>query len=130
MNDDPSEVDVVYGRVHCEPLQSMAEYIVNQFIDTGFMPRQFDRIKLHVTLMNTKFRRNDAEEESSEKSKETMDVREVLEHFGDYDFGGEVAVKDIHLSQRRAGKRNKDGYYHPSTIAKFDLYEEFENVDN
>ena len=65
MNDDPSEVDVVYGRVHCEPLQSMAEYIVNQFIDTGFMPRQFDRIKLHVTLMNTKFRLKDADEEES-----------------------------------------------------------------
>ena len=129
MNDDPSEVDVVYGRVHCEPLQSMAEYIVNQFIDTGFMPRQFDRIKLHVTLMNTKFRRNDAEEESSEKSKETMDVREVLELFGDYDFG-EVTVKEIHLSQRRAGKRSKENYYYPSTIAKLDLYEEFKNVDN
>ena len=65
MNDDPSEVDVVYGRIHCEPLQSMAEYIVNQFTDTGFMPRQFDRIKLHVTLMNTKFRLKDADEEES-----------------------------------------------------------------
>ena len=58
-----------------------------------------------------------------------MDVREVLELFGDYDFG-EVTVKEIHLSQRRAGKRNKDGYYHPSTIAKFDLYEDFKNVDD
>ena len=65
MNDDPSEVDVVYGRIHCEPLQSIAEYIVNQFTDTGFMPRQFDRIKLHVTLMNTKFRRKDADGEES-----------------------------------------------------------------
>ena len=58
-----------------------------------------------------------------------MDVREVLELFGDYDFG-EVAMKEIHLSQRRAGKRSKENYYFHSAIAKLDLYEDFKNVDN
>ena len=88
MNDDPSEVDVVYGRIHCEPLQSMAEYIVNQFIDTGFMPRQFDRIKLHVTLMNTKFRLKDADEEESipESSKYFQFHEKIFLDFENHDF--------------------------------------------
>ena len=118
MNDDPSEVDVIYGQVHCDELQIIAETIVNQFVDTGLMPRQFDRVKLHITLLNSIFRKNDddyCDETDKSIKRETMDARPILQKFGDYDFAN-VKMKEIHLSQRRAGKRSKENYYFPSTI--------------
>lgn len=32
MNDDPSEVDVLYGKVNCDPLQQIADDITEYFI--------------------------------------------------------------------------------------------------
>ena len=118
MNDDPSEVDVIYGQIHCDKLQMIAETIVNQFVDTGLMPRQFDRVKLHITLLNSIFRKNDddyCDETDKSIKRETMDARPILKQFGDYVFAN-VKMKEIHLSQRRAGKRSKENYYFPSTI--------------
>ena len=78
MNDDPSEVDVIYGQVHCDELQIIAETIVNQFVDTGLMPRQFDRVKLHITLLNSIFRKNGDESEQTVKNAEYMNAFIVL----------------------------------------------------
>ena len=117
MNDDPAEVDVIYAKIVEEnsKLQKLADFIVAEFAKTGLMPKQFDRVKLHITVVNTLFRKD--EEFSEEKVRETLDSRQILELFGDKSFAS-VTLKEVHLSQRRAGKRTKENYYFPSTIVK------------
>ena len=114
MNDDPAEVDVIYAKVHeCEELQKLADGLVSKFADTGLMPRQFDRVKLHVTLINTIFRKGEDYEESQKR--ETLDSRPIFQFFDDFSFGS-MNLTEVHLSQRRAGKRSKENYYFPSAI--------------
>lgn len=121
MNDDPSEVDIIYGQVlDSSVLQTAADKIVAIFSDTGLMTRQFNRVKLHVTLLNTLFRKgvDDDDDNQVKGPRETLDSRPIFEQFADYEFG-HVTLKEIHLSQRRAGRRTKENYYHPSAIVQF-----------
>merc|ERR1711862_796792 len=119
MNDDPAEVDVVYAIVNdCDELQTLADGILSKFAETGLMPRQFDRVKLHMTVLNTIFRKEDSdiqEQKDEQSQRETLDARSILQLFGDFTFGS-MDLAEIHLSQRRAGKRSKENYYFPSAI--------------
>ena len=83
------------------------------------MPRQFDRVKLHMTVLNTIFRKEDiggATEVEQQQNRETLDARRLLQLYGDFPFGS-MDLKEIHLSQRRVGKRTKENYYFPSAIS-------------
>ena len=125
MNDDPSEVDVIYGKIaNGEKVQKLADELVAKFAATGLMPRQFDRVKLHVTVINTLYRKGtddmDQEQDLAVQKRETLDARPILQCFGDFQFGS-LSLKEIHLSQRRAGKRSKENYYFPSAIVPFSL---------
>ena len=47
----------------------------------GLMPRQFDRVKLHMTVLNTIFRKDDSdfqEEKAEQQQRETLDARSLL----------------------------------------------------
>jgi len=84
MNDDPSEIDVLYGKVtNADQLQVAAEQILDRFVDAGLMKREYDRIKFHVTLMNTLFRKdkNDVGDKNEESVRESFDGRTLLELF-------------------------------------------------
>ena len=117
MNDDPAEVDVIYAKVVNPKLQELADSLTDPFLAAGLMTKQYDRVKLHMTVMNTKFR-NKLEDEFAgykEGPRIKMDARSVLSEFKDYDFG-HVQLETIHLSQRRAGRRTEENYYYPSAI--------------
>ncbi|XP_026328555.1 activating signal cointegrator 1 complex subunit 1 [Hyposmocoma kahamanoa] len=125
MNDDPSEIDVLYGEVHevnapKGTLQNISDALVDHFYKAGFMDRENDHVKLHVTLINSKFRQRSSTSlgDSNSKSRNsgkrlTFDGSKILEKFADYDFGV-MDVEEFHLSQRY-GKRS-DGYYQPSCV--------------
>jgi len=118
MNDDPGEVDVLYAKVNkSQELQQIAELIVDKFVDAGFMRREYDRIKFHVTVMNTLFRKdkNDVGDKSIPGNRESFDARTILQLYSDRKFA-DVEISTIHLSQRRAGKRTAENYYLPSHI--------------
>lgn len=80
-----------------------------------------DNIKLHVTLINSKYRSRSSSaklEESSDapnrsRPREPFDGSEVLRKFSDYDFGV-TELAEIHLSQRHS--MGPDGYYQPTCI--------------
>lgn len=111
MNDDPAEVDVLYGKVKDlseEPvLQELADRIMKYFSKTGMvvitllcfctshkfrafflnfsglMPKQFDAVKLHVTIMNSLFRRDDSDSDvvkgdNPKRVRETFDASLIL----------------------------------------------------
>ncbi|CAB3230920.1 unnamed protein product [Arctia plantaginis] len=128
MNDDPSQIDVLYGTVQEESsakglIQELADGLVDYFSKAGYMNREHgrDNVKLHVTLMNSKYgnRTSGTNVEDSGSSRNirkprvTFDGSLVLEKFADFDFGV-MELEDIHLSQRHS--TGSDGYYQPTCV--------------
>ncbi|KAM6067526.1 activating signal cointegrator 1 complex subunit 1 isoform 3-T7 [Chlamydotis macqueenii] len=62
MNDDPAMTDVLYAKVHMKDgsdrLQVIADRLVERFVASGLMLKEWDRVKLHATVMNTLFRKD------------------------------------------------------------------------
>ena len=80
------------------------------------MRREHDRVKLHVTLLNTLFRREQGDlGDTDRKERESFDGRLLLERFSKVGLG-QVELSEVHLSQRRAGRRTNAGYYLPSAV--------------
>ncbi|XP_013188828.2 activating signal cointegrator 1 complex subunit 1 isoform X1 [Amyelois transitella] len=128
MNDDPKEIDVLYCTVQEEEapvglLQRLTDSLVQYFYKAEFMKKEFDRdnVKLHVTLINSKYRGGSSEAVADEtedsrnyrKTRTTFDGSEILNKFADYDFGV-TELTDIHLSQRHTMGPN--GYYQPTCV--------------
>ena len=122
MNDDPSSVDVLYIKVNSinndDFIQSISDHIVERFEKSGLMKKQFERVKLHATVMNSLCRvdandetENDFNENKgggNKASRESFDARNVLKVFGDYDFG-EYTINQLDISVRYTADKN--GYY-------------------
>uniref|UniRef100_R4FP12 Putative activating signal cointegrator 1 complex subunit 1 n=1 Tax=Rhodnius prolixus TaxID=13249 RepID=R4FP12_RHOPR len=111
MNDDPTEVDVLYGKISCPDnpkiLQEISDGIVSFFCTKDIINRQYDHVKLHVTLMNTLFRHG-ASYDEKEKIRETFDASNIMKNFANYHFGKAV-VNQIEISLRYSS--SKTGYY-------------------
>ncbi|XP_052272061.1 activating signal cointegrator 1 complex subunit 1-like isoform X6 [Dreissena polymorpha] len=117
MNDDPSEVDVLYVKVldNTDRLQSIADRLVDRFSTSGLMQRDYERVKLHVTVMNTLFRKDPTgttearqPREKGRKERESFSAVQLLKKFGDYKFGSHT-VDTVHISQRH--RTGPQGYY-------------------
>lgn len=118
MNDDPGDVDVLYGKVHDDSgaLQSIVDGLVEEFVQRGLMRREHERVKLHVTLLNTLFRKDQGDlGDRDRRERESFDGRMLLEKFSGLSLGS-VELSELHLSQRRAGRRTNSGYYLPSAV--------------
>ena len=146
MNDDPEKVDILYGRCveNSGRLQQLADIIVDRLETDGLLDRQYERVKLHATLMNSLFKVKDDSEENTVRS--TFNAKPILEvikltnyndavliftnlcicslcmcamasqNWKDYSFGF-VSVNDIHLSQRYSTSQSTKYYVASSQIA-------------
>ena len=145
-----AEVDVIYAKVQPASfsndgernlLQKIADMIVDKFVASGLMKRQFDRVKLHLTVMNTKFQasnreyietsesnsaydNNTLEKETRVPTRARIDARDILSKYGNRHFNT-TFISEIHLSQLKTGRKGKSGvstgddnYYAASTIVK------------
>lgn len=118
MNDDPGMVDVLYAKVNVkdgsDKLQVLADRLVEHFVSSGLMVREWDRVKLHGTVMNTLFRKDTTAEESGSSgrqpvnAREAFDARNILKTFGAYHFG-DMELNSVLLSQRYSS--DCTGYY-------------------
>jgi activating signal cointegrator complex subunit 1 len=117
MNDDPSQADVIYAKV-CQAqaspnsldlLQQIADQLMNKFVEAGLSKKQYDRVKLHVTVINSLMRKENKSMEDQNKERVSFDARNVLKQFGDFDFGV-YTLREIHLSIRHTTNTNT-GYY-------------------
>lgn len=137
MEDDPSKVHVLYGKVVGDALQLIADRMVDAFVRHGLMRREHGRehVKLHMTLINTRFARGDrlegndgngdddkkADEATRENGQRTVrqaiDARQLLRQFDGFDFGKQT-VTEIHLSRRFTASCT-NGFYDASAILKF-----------
>ncbi|XP_042217326.1 activating signal cointegrator 1 complex subunit 1-like [Homarus americanus] len=117
MNDNPGEVDVLYGRINAlswsHSLQTIADSLVDELVKAGVVNRQHERVKLHITLMNTAFRQDPdgVTDIKVGKDRESFNARQIIEEFGDYYFG-EMEVDEIHLSVRHTTANS--GFYSAS----------------
>ncbi|XP_075729367.1 activating signal cointegrator 1 complex subunit 1 isoform X1 [Rhipicephalus microplus] len=131
MNDDESEVDVLYAKVSswsnegssrspekCR-LQQLADAVAQRFLDSGFMLRQQERghgpehVKLHMTIMNTRLREQRFAIENTSlpptrKPRNSFDARTIMKRNRDFSFGRahipSITVVDPHNCE-------KDGFY-------------------
>ncbi|KAG8008647.1 Activating signal cointegrator 1 complex subunit 1 [Nibea albiflora] len=118
MNDDPAMVDVLYAKVNVKDrsdrLQMIAERLVEHFASAGLMVREWDRVKLHGTVMNTLFRKDSTGEDTGGPGRQTMsereafDARNILKKFGAHHFG-DFELNTVLLSQRYS--TDCTGYY-------------------
>lgn len=117
MNDDPSEVDVLYAKVKdpSDRLQTLADRLVDKFTSTGLMQQEYDRVKLHVTVMNTLFRKDptgisepEKKQDRGRKERESFSANRLLQKFANFKFGDHL-VSAVHVSQRH--RVGTDGYY-------------------
>ncbi|XP_048167753.1 activating signal cointegrator 1 complex subunit 1 isoform X1 [Corvus hawaiiensis] len=92
MNDDPAMTDVLYAKVRMKDgsdrLQMVADQLVERFVASGLMRKEWDRVKLHATVMNTLFRKDPTEEQnstmtgkSSFKERESFNGQNILKPF-------------------------------------------------
>merc|ERR1712166_21214 len=125
MNDDPAQVDVLYikvGRAGAT-VKAICDTIAAAMLAAGVLSQpQMDQqrlsnIKLHATLMNSKYRAN-----SGAGGRETFDATRILELFGEFDFGT-VTVPHVLLSEVHRTKPMKaDEKYHYPTVAQIQTY--------
>ncbi|XP_066153373.1 activating signal cointegrator 1 complex subunit 1-like [Euwallacea fornicatus] len=115
MNDDPSNVYVLYSKVQMQnpellnKLQEMCNKISNQFCKAGLAKREFDKVKLHMTVMNTNFR------ESGEE-KMSFDARDILDKHGDFYFGDfELRQLDLCIRGTTTNDKGEPKYYDTAT---------------
>lgn len=128
MNDDPAMTDVLYAKVHMKDgsdrLQVIADQLVERFVASGLMLKEWDRVKLHATVMNTLFRKDPGAEErnnttagkSSFKERESFNGQNILKLFEHFYFG-EVQLDAVRLSQRFS--TDASGYYATSGQLNF-----------
>lgn len=130
MNDDPSEVDVLYAKVRLPDNSNRLQKMINELVDavssSGYVKKQYDNVKLHATIMNTLFRENsrsiqDRNRTQRTKDRITFDAKKILELFGDMRFG-EVLFQSIDISLK--GSYDKDGRYKTIGSIPFDTQRE------
>jgi len=97
MNDDPTQVDVLYVKVVNDEnkLSDMCNYIIDTFVKAQLCLPQENNLKLHATLINTKLRN------TPDKSRQAFDATPILQAFGEIDLGLH-RLSSIQLSQRGA----------------------------
>ncbi|XP_071319081.1 activating signal cointegrator 1 complex subunit 1 [Trachinotus anak] len=126
MNDDPAMVDVLYAKVNLKDgsdrLQVIADQLVEHFVSKGLMVREWDRVKLHGTVINTLFRKDSTAEDTGGPGRQTVsereafDARNILKKFGAYRFG-EFELNTVQLSQRYS--TDCTGYYNSAGSVNF-----------
>lgn len=74
-------------------LQNLADALVDKFACKGLMKREYDRVKLHATVMNTKQR--DSSEEQTPAKKSRSDVPPRFKKRISFDARKLITVRDV-----------------------------------
>ncbi|CAG7716839.1 unnamed protein product [Allacma fusca] len=122
MNDDPSEVDVLYAKcvLDDDTLQSVANHVANRLVASGYSKaNRGENVKLHATLMNTRWQQQAKEGfenngyKGNRSKRESFDARKIIQKYGDFDFGV-VQINEIKIVTRHT--RTDDGSYNTMAV--------------
>lgn len=122
MNTNLKKVDVLYanatmiGENEDFNLQKLANDLSDHFYERGLVRTYQDNVKLHMTLINTKYRK----ESGSPKKKrwvkrQSFDATTIVAKYKDFCFG-ECPLDAIHLSLM--GSVGDDGFYEAISVIK------------
>ncbi|CAJ0573500.1 unnamed protein product, partial [Mesorhabditis spiculigera] len=103
MNDDPTQVNVLYAGVRGEKVQEVANLVRDVFVEQGLCEPDKSDVKLHMTLMNSRYL---AEETNSRRT--NFDAKALLDEMSDFWFG-DVTSDKIHLCAMSTV--GADGFY-------------------
>eukprot|EP01090_Pellita_catalonica_P014089 TRINITY_DN3504_c0_g1_i2.p1 TRINITY_DN3504_c0_g1~~TRINITY_DN3504_c0_g1_i2.p1 ORF type:complete len:229 (+),score=41.45 TRINITY_DN3504_c0_g1_i2:349-1035(+) len=108
MNDDPTQVNVLYIKVKNERLQKVCRWLVERFMQEGLAEESTKSVDvlLHATLYNTRFRKKGLT--AKEEKRIPFDATQIINSFGSHSFG-EYQLKEIQLSKR--GEFDEENYY-------------------
>ncbi|PIK51488.1 putative activating signal cointegrator 1 complex subunit 1-like [Apostichopus japonicus] len=120
MNDEPGKVRVLYAKVEprnkTNKLQLIADGLMERFRAAGLARVDYDRVKIHATLMNCAFWKDfDGQGRTSEVTS-YFDSRPIMEKFGDYMFGSHT-IDSVHISERSSYDAN--GFYLSAGVINF-----------
>lgn len=102
MNDDPTDVKVLYGKVHLESTELKNEFqafcnsILDHLYKKGLIKKQYDNVKLHLTLMNAAFRRK-SDDYDRRSQTGSFDASFLMQKYKNYEFGASI-FNCMHLS--------------------------------
>lgn len=100
MNDDPSQVDILYAKVHTQDnaLHKLTSQLMKSFSQSYMLIDKFKReegVKLHLTVLR--------------KCDKAFDATEILKEYADYEFG-ELELDSICLCETQSTDL-KSGFY-------------------
>ncbi|KAI0990098.1 hypothetical protein GJ496_010023 [Pomphorhynchus laevis] len=121
MNDDPGCVDVLYAKVvdndAAQALIRFTEELKSQMSNHNLClestDKDYGRVKLHATLMNSKFtlsNDNEATESGSNEERKSFDARKIFNQLKDYNFGKIQLINKIAICKRSSFDQTT-GYY-------------------
>ncbi|CAJ0957608.1 unnamed protein product, partial [Mesorhabditis belari] len=103
MNDDPANVNVLYGTVKGDFVQKVANVVRDLFAENDLCENDKLDVKLHMTLMNSRYIA-----EENHKKRPTFDAKELLKEMGDFNFG-EMTINKVLISSMTTEGPN--GFY-------------------
>lgn len=125
MQENLNKVNVLYANASLIEenedlnLQKIANDMVDFFYERGLLKSHRGDVKLHVTMINTKYRDKDTESPQKRKKRwiprKPFDATRIMEKYKDYDFG-ETILDEIHLSLMSSVGDN--GFYKPLSVIK------------
>lgn len=122
MQPNYKKTDVLYAKAEMAEevpedfhLQKIANGILHHFYEKGLVIRYQENVKLHLTLINTKYRNKLSNSPKRKKwvKKESFDASRIMEKFRDFYFGT-FMLDTVHLSL--ISSKGEDGYYKPLSI--------------
>ncbi|KAF5305209.1 hypothetical protein FQA39_LY09297 [Lamprigera yunnana] len=122
MNDNFSKVNVLYAKAKVDSededvLQKLADSISDYFYDRGLVVQYKNNVKLHVTLMNTRYRHSSTQSSPTKSRwyarRQSFDARGILKTYKDFYFG-ESSLNSVHLSYMSL--KDEDGFYKPLSM--------------
>ncbi|XP_065164562.1 activating signal cointegrator 1 complex subunit 1-like [Atheta coriaria] len=98
-------------------LQTVGNKMAEFFYNKGFMKELRDSVKIHVTLINTKYRKSSNSQKKHWKKRIPIDATAIMQDYKDYDFG--ICNFDtFHLSLMSSNSKSENGFYTPLSIAE------------
>lgn len=113
---------VVYANARLEAeteelsLQSIANGMSDFFYEKGLVKDYKENVKLHVTLINSKYRKNLVNSpERRYVKRRPFNATDLIEKYKDFYFG-ECLLNEVHLSVMSTV--GTDGFYQPLSVVK------------
>lgn len=130
-DENPSAAYVLFGKVISEDLQQIANQVSKFFADQGLgkpyksrNSQQQEDVKLHATLINSQFFKEDDSEVKAKKStgkrfqkRKPFNATAIIKKYKDFNFGS-LQVNEIQIS-RLEGEKDANGFYSSIGNLKF-----------